>query len=712
MDTEESNVVEMESPQKGKTPAQWHSFWQKELSASQSRLRKYRKVGTKVVERFLDEGGETGRKNASSLNLFHKNIKTVADMMYGQTPKIDVSREHHDPDDDIARVAGLLYKRILDADVYASSGDFSTILKGTLQDRLLPGMGCARVSYRFDSEKSKVLDPSSMEEIDSESVTNEEAPIEYIHWQDVAWGWGRTWNEIPWWGFRSWLDKDEVKERFGDKIAKNLEYKKQSPSTDEYQGEYGNDQKDNVQKAEIWEFWYKKDKTCYWYSEGTELILDVKEDPLELRGFFPMPRPMMANLTTSMYVPKADFTFAQDLYNEVDILQSRISIITAAIKVVGVYDKSAGDSVGRMLKEGMENDLIPVDNWAMFAEKGALKGVIDWFPVETVVGTLQTLGTIQKEKIEQLYEVTGMSDIMRGGNTDQYTAAATQGMKAKMGSIGIQALQDDFARFASELEALKAEVISKHFSKESIVKQSNAGFLPEPDLPLVAPALELMQSPDIQWRVNIKPESISMVDYAQVKQERTEFLGAMAQFIQSSTSAVQSMPGSLPVLLEMMKWTMSGFKGADYLEGSLDAAIELAKNPPPQEDKGPSPEEAKMQIEQMKQAAAQQKAAGELQKIQAKSMADMQLQQAKIAGEIQKIQTDAARDMTIEQTQAQNRLLEIARDLQASMEEIQASMTADIKVETAQATFDIASQDNDHENTMREIAAQARGRSE
>ncbi|HUX65533.1 MAG TPA: hypothetical protein VMV42_00160 [archaeon] len=696
-------------PTKEKSPAELHQYWQKELEACNQRLKKYKKTGNRVVERFLDEGKRAGGTE-KSLNLFHKNTKTVIDMMYGQVPQIDVSREHHDPDDDVARVAGLMYKRILEADVAGSQDDFSSAIKGALCDRLLPGMGAARVRYTFESETASTIDPNTFEPVESESVKDENCPIDYVHWQDLAWGWARTYKEIPWWGFRSWLDKDEVEARFGEKIAQNLEYKKQSPSESEYSGEFGDEQKDNVQKAEIWEFWQKKDKKVFWYSEGADLILDVKDDPLQLSGFWPMPRPMMANLTTSMFVPKADFTFAQDLYNEVDILQNRISIITNAIKVVGVYDKSAGDSVGRMLKEGMENDLIPVDNWAMFAEKGALKGVIDWFPVETVVNTLQVLSTIQKEKIEQLYEVTGMSDIMRGGNTDQYTAAATQGMKAKMGSIGIQSLQDDFARFASELEQLKAEVISKHFSKESIVKQSNAGFLPEADKPKVAQALELMQSPDVKWRVNIKPESISMIDYAQVKQERIEFLMSMAQFIQSASGAVSAVPGSMPILLELMKWTMSGFKGAEYLEGTFDQAIEMAKKPPPQEDKGPSPEETKMEIEKMKLQGAQMKHQGEMQKIQAKSQADMANLRYKIEGEIQKISVDAQRDLTIQERIQQDKMLEMARELQTALKEIEASTDSSVTVEVTQAEADMALEQMRHENNMREIAAQNAGR--
>ena len=702
---EETTIVEIASTKKEKSPAQWHQHWQKEMDACTKRLNRYKRQGVQIVRRYLDERQGSvdvpydNSRGGATLNLFHKNISTTMSMLYGNTPKLDVSREHSDPDDDVARIAGLMFQRILEADVEPSGEDLSTVLKAVLQDRLLPGMGTARVRYHMKTRTENVLNPQTMQVEEIETIDHERACIDYIHWQDVCWGWGRTWKEIPWWGFRNWMTKSEVKERFGEDVAKNIEYKNQSADGDgKYSSSTDSDQQDNVQKAEIWEIWEKSTKKVYWYSQGADLILDMQDDPLELDGFWPMPKPMIANPTTTMFLPKADFLFAQDLYNEIDELQSRIATITRAIKIVGVYDKSAGDSAGRMLKEGMENSLIPVDNWAMFAEKGGLQGVIQWFPIQDIVEVIKTLQAIQQAKTEQLYEITGMSDIMRGGNTDQYTSGGTQAIKAKMGSIGIQAMQEEFARFAADLESLKAEIIAKHFSKESIVIQSNAGFLPEFDKPKVSPALDLMQSSDIKWRVSIRPESIAMMDYAQVQSERSEFIMSMSQYIQAASGAAQSIPGSLPVLLELMKWSLAGYKGAEYLEGTLDQAIEEAKKVPQgQEQKEPSPEELRMQIEQMKLQGAQQKQQGELIKIQTKAQADMQTHQAKIQGEIYKMQVDAEKDQTIAESQAQIRLMEIAREMESSLAEIRATMDANITVEEAQARFDIASQEVNHE---------------
>lgn len=689
----------------GKTAAEWAQHWQKELAAAQGRLKSFQQKGNKVIARYLDER-ENQNLDTSRLNLFYTNVSTLQSMLYGSTPRIEVSRAHQDPNDDVARVGANLFQRILEADVEPSGEDLPTVLKACLQDRLLPGLGIARVRYTYDSEVETVLDPMTGMPMEVETVTNERVPIDYVHWQDFIWGWCRTWDEMPWLAYRNYMTKAEVSARFGEEKANKLEYKNQTP-TGENDSE--KDQESSVQKAAIWEIWCKKTQSVYWWSQGCDYILDSAPDPLELRGFWPSPRPMAANLTTTMFCPEADFCLAQDLYNEVDRLQTRIAIITQAIKVVGVYDATSGGSVGRMLSEGIENDMIPVDNWAMFAEKGGVRGAVDWFPVDTIVGVLQTLQGVQAGKIQQLYEVTGLSDIMRGAQTDQYTAAATQGMKMKMGSIRVQALQEEFARFASELEQLKSEVVAKHYSQESIVVQSNAMYMPQVDMQYLQPALELMKSQDCKWRIDIRPESIAMVDYAAQKQESTEFLMAMSQYIQSAQAAVNSMgKEALPVLLEMMKWGMRGFKGANYLEGIMDQAIQTASMSMmnPQQQK-PSPEQMKAQMEQQKQQLEMQKAQMDMQKLQMKLQGDMQLVNMKNQGELQKIQAQTQAKMMEGESSTQQALLQSRAELEAQLAEINRQLEADLAVERAQAEYDIASKEVEHSHNMTEIAANA-----
>ena len=122
---------------------------------------------------------------------------------------------------------------------------------------------------------------------------------------------------------------------------------------------------------------------------------------------------MLANCVSNLLLPQPDFAIAQDLYNEIDELETRIGIITTAVRVVGVYDET-NDGVKRMLEEGFENDLIPLKNWGAFAEKGGMDGAVDWMPLQDIVQALEKLVQQRSDAMVLLQEVTGMQDILLG----------------------------------------------------------------------------------------------------------------------------------------------------------------------------------------------------------------------------------------------------------------------------------------------------------
>ena len=101
-------------------------------------------------------------------------------------------------------------------------------------------------------------------------------------------------------------------------------------------------------QAEVWEIWDKDGKCVYWWTQGATKLLDEKSDPLQLDGFFPVGRPMVANASTERYMPKADFAIAQDIYNKVDQLETRMGLLMDSLKAVGIY---AGDAEAVKNKE-------------------------------------------------------------------------------------------------------------------------------------------------------------------------------------------------------------------------------------------------------------------------------------------------------------------------------------------------------------------------
>ena len=640
-------------------------FYSGELEACQTRLKKWHKKADKIVDRFLGRQAGTRTHSDSSdfqLNLFHSNIVTLSSMLYGNVPRIDVSRRYADADDDVARVAAETLERLLNLDVVNNGDEIESTLRSALLDRLLGGLGTARVRYTMETEQ--VVTEFGTEE----RLISEDAPLDYVFWGDMLWSWARNFSDVRWLAYRSYMSKEDIRERFGDEAAEGVPLKKQKVQAgDESRREPDADSP--WMRGEIWEIWDKDTKQVLWMAFGYDKILEVKDDPLQLNNFFPSPAFFLANPTTSLYAPTPDFALAQDLYNEIDNLQLRISVITEAVKVVGVYD-SAADGIKSMFKQGLDNDLIPVDNWALFAEKGGIRGQIDWVPITDIVNALDKLRELRSENIGLLQQITGMSDIMRGGLDSAYEGVGQSEMKAKFGSIRVQALQDQFATFASELMQIKAEIISRHFSPETIVKRANMQHSSDADL--LPQAIQLIKDPnETVLRTTIRPESVAMIDYAQLKNERTGYLNALSTFMQSAAPLIESDPAAKPFLLQMLQWGLSGFKGASEIEGVLDKAIDASKKAAENPDDKPDPEQQKMQQQQQ---LAQQKMQMEMQKIQAKSQADMQIREQ-----------DKQADIETAMATHQGKLAEINAALQAALAEIDAKMQADIMVEQAQS---------------------------
>lgn len=661
-----------------------YKYYATELQASIKMLGKWHKTADKIVKRYLGKPAntQTTLETKFNLNLFHSNTQTLGAMLYGTAPKIDVSRRYADPEDDIARVAATTMERLLNLDVQNNGAEIDAVFRAALFDRLVSGLGCARVRYDVQTG-----------EVDGEQqLVSEDAKIEYYYWGDVLWAWSRNFAELRWVAFRNYLTKDEIEQRFNKHAAENIQLKQQTTSST---GDANRDsQTDGAWlKGEIWEVWDKEKRKVCWLSLGYDKALDIQDDPLKLRNFFPIPPFFMANPTTTLYVPTPDFKLAEDLYNEIDKLQERISIITEAVKVVGVYDAS-NDEIKQMFKQGLDNDLIPVENWALFGEKQGLRGQIDWLPIKDIVDALDKLRDLRSEAIGLLQQVTGMSDIMRGELGSAYEGVGQSQLKAKFGSVRIQALQDTFARFATDLMQIKAEIIARHFSPQTIAQKSNMVYTS--DRELLPAAIELIKDPEkAQLRVDIRPESVAMVDYAQLKNERTDYLNALSTFMQSASPLMEADPAAKPFLLQLLQWGLAGFKGASEIEGVIDKAIAATQEAAKQAEQNPKADPAQ-QAAAMAQQLEQIKQQGELAKIEAKKQADTQLRAQ-----------DQQADIQTALEAHRMKLGEVAAQMQSKVAEIRAKMEADIMVERVQTQANIAQNQAQAETEITKDAATA-----
>lgn len=586
------------------TPNGLAARWQTEIQSSQQELLKFHQDANRITQRFLDKR-DAYAKDESKVNLFWSTTQVLLSMLYARPPKADVARSFQDYDDDVARVAGTMLQRLLNRAFDDSTSNWDTAVRQGIEDWLVVGVGQIWLRYEVVTEDYEV--PAVMDEFgqelspaeEAQRITDEDAPADYIYWEDFFYSPCRTWTEARWVARRVFMTKDQLVERFGEAIASQVpvgNYSKKDQVNDQ------SPKNDPWSKAEVFEIWCKEKRKVYWYAKSCDVILDVKDDPLQLDGFFPCPKPMAANVTSSNFMPRADYIFAQDQFNELDEINTRITWLTRAAKVVGVYDK-ASEGIQRVFNQGSENQMIPVDNWAMFSERGGIKGQIDWIPIDQVVNAIDHLRQYRQDKVQQIYEVLGISDIMRGSSKASETAAAQQ-IKAQFGSTRIQLKQFYIADWITQALRIKAEIICKHFQPETIIRKSNIERTP--DAAIAMQGVQLLKDEEMaEYRINIEADSMAAMDWAAERDAAVQFMQGLGAFISQVAPMAQSVPGAAPVLMSLLQWSVSKFRVSTQIESVLDQAISALKQQgQPQQQPNP-----------MQDAAVAEKQAGAAQRM-------------------------------------------------------------------------------------------------
>jgi hypothetical protein len=283
-----------------------------------------------------------------------------------------------------------------------------------------------------------------------------------------------------------------------------------------------------------------------------------------------------------------------------------------------------------------------------FGEKGGLKGAIDFLPIDMISATLIQCYQARTEIKNQIYEITGLSDIIRGSSFASETATAQQ-IKGQYASIRLRSMQEDVALFATGLLRLKAQVICTKFQPQTILMFAAADQMQPEDQQLIPQALALLKdNPLRNFRVEVAADSLVQLDEQKMKQERGEFLQAFGSFLREALPLGQQAPEMIPMIGELLKFGVSAFKGARQIEGAIDQSINKLVNKPPTPPQQ-NPEMLKMQAEQGKMQAEQQLE-------QTKMQANMQLEQAKLQRETEIEQMRAQLDvqkLQFEQQKAQ-----------------------------------------------------------
>jgi hypothetical protein len=656
--------------------------WTKTIADYDREFKKWEGRVEKIIRRYKDEGRPQGNNGAARFNILWSNVQTAIPAVFSRLPKPDVSRRYKDSDP-VGRVAALLLERGLEFEI-EHYPDYRAAMRNCVQDRYLGGRGVSWVRYEPHiaaqaAPEDGVQITEDADEAQAETLEYECAPTDYVHWKDFGHTLARTWEEVTGVWRKVYMDREALVERFGEEIGNKVPLDTRPEELKKNAGA------DVAYEALVYEIWDKKTSTALWLSKSLSQILDSRPNPLKLENFWPCPKPLFATLTSDSLVPVPDFSLYQDQANTLDVLADRIEGLIKALQVKGVHD-AAIPELARLFTEGENGSLLPVKNWAAFAEKMGLKGAIDIVDLTPIFNALKACYESAEQQKNQIYEITGLADIIRG-STDPNETAAAQKLKGNFGSMRLRSMQADVAQFAAEILQIKAQIIATQFTPDTIAKIGGAATLSQQDQALVAPAIQLLKnSPLRDFRIEITADSMIQMDELQEKQDRMEMLEATSKFLKEAIPAAESTPEIAPLLLEMLKFGVTGFKVGKTIEGAFDEAADKLKALAAQ------PRQPKVDPDLVKiQAEGQQKA----QELQQKAAHDQALLGAKKSYDQFKANLDAQVENAKQEAQAQQELqqeqLEAARareqaQLDASLK--QAEMARDERIEAAKMDFE------------------------
>ena len=659
--------------------------WIDEINLSERELQPWWKSGDIIVRRFKNENRENGggrpsiTANRRRFAVLWSNVQTLQPAIYAKQPVPMVDRRYRD-EDPVGKVASDVLERALgfSLDQY----DFDGRVKLCVLDYLLPGRGQVWVRYiphmkTLNAEQDPELgegeedaDTTEVGEIEGpgpddsamhegmegepqEEVVYEEVQCDHVAWKDFLTNPSREWSEVRWVARRVYMTKDELVKRFGAEKAKQVPIKTTVVGADQATDA----QRQSNMTGEVYEIWDKPSKCAYWVCKGyTGDVLDKREDPLGLREFFPCPAPLNATVANDSTIPVPDYVQYQDQAEELDDLTARIGKLQDALRMVGVYAGEANRELQQVFAAGNENKLIPIDTMDLWKEKGGVRGLIEWVPVDMVIQVLKGCYEARAQILNDIYQITGLSDIIRGESNPNETATA-QRLKGQWGSLRVRDRQRDLQRFCRDAIRLKAEIIAEHFSIDTLKVMTNVKLLTQAEkqqieqiMPMLEQAkaaqmpippgiepppemMELMSEPtweDVMallkndalrsFRIDVETDSTVEPDENAAKMAFTEFTGAVVGLMQAAAGIVPTAPYTAPLFAEILKQGARTFNVSRSMEDVIDKVFEQAEAQPPVQPEGPPqpepPDETAMAVEQMKSQTAQMQAQIEQQRTQ------------------------------------------------------------------------------------------------
>lgn len=530
--------------------------WLADIETARKREKSYRDEGKRIMSIYEGEKSEE-----VPFNILYSNTAILSPALYGNLPRPLVQRRFKS-DDALGKAASEASTRMLSFLLDTNSDkyeDFDSTTKETVLDACLPGRGSMELCYEADIVKVPVEGRAEP----SEQINYECVYTEHSIWNRWVPGFAKKWQDVPWLSFELYFDKDEARKEFGE-VADLLKYVSEG---EEDEGKKDSTEKQSDRKvARVFKVWDKKGRRLLFIASGQDDYLKEEEDPYELTGFFPVPRPLRLLPKSGNLLPSALYLLYENQAKELNKLTIRINKLIEMLKVRGVYDASI-TGIEQALKSE-DGDLTASNEPTTMSREGGLEKHIWLMPIDKIAAVVQQLYLSREQCKRVIYEITGLSDIMRGATQASETLGA-QELKSQYGSLRLKDMQKEVQRYARDAMRIMLEIAVRKFQPETWIKVTGLKFLtdqqaaavaqavqqaqmqavvaqqsgqpaPPPD-PAIAQAMQTPKWSDVlgllkdtlarEYRVDVETNSTIDPDASEQKKNLAEMMNAIAQFL-------------------------------------------------------------------------------------------------------------------------------------------------------------------------------------
>lgn len=399
------------------------------------------------IDRIIDATRATHQEldpyfTDQEFDLYWSSLEIIKPAVYSHPPQPVVAPRFPDRNPVAIKASEVLERCLVSS---FDRGDFDQVMLNIRDDLCINGRGVPRVYYETgDKHGKRVCD----EHVDRMDFLHEPA---------------RKWSEVGWVAFAGYLSRREFEKRFPKADVEQAQFQKKRDEADGHRV-------DTAAKCKVWEVWHKADGKVYWVTEGIETFLDESEPFLDLEGFYPCPRPAYGTLKRRQLIPVPDYVRYQRTLDQINELTRRVHALLSWIRVKGLIP--AGGDVGTAVEAALTdqngNDdvlLIPIPAAALMQGSGQF---VQFLPLQEFAAAITGLLESRREMIQNFYELSGISDIMRGATEAEETLGAQQ-LKSQFGSVRVREKIDELQRVARDVARITAEIIAEKFDKDTIM---------------------------------------------------------------------------------------------------------------------------------------------------------------------------------------------------------------------------------------------------